>query len=188
MAFKNYTQLIDGTNVMTHIANATALSSALSSLPTSPVGQALYTCGLGLGYSAGSTALSGGCALDLDDFEFSDQWAPFWKSASFNLGGSTIVNGKSETSLNMGLTFNFGSKGQQESTITTAGLETDTKVFAFNQKMEIQEEKIYKLESELDSIRKELVSAKKEISSYKILSTRLDKLERLLTIKTASLK
>ena len=180
--------LIDGTNVMTHIANATALSSALSSLPTSPVGQALYTCGLGLGYSAGSTALSGGCALDLDDFEFSDQWAPFWKSASFNLGGSTIVNGKSETSLNMGLTFNFGSKGQQESTITTAGLETDTKVFAFNQKMEIQEEKIYKLESELDSIKKELVSAKKEISSYKILSTRLDKLERLLTIKTASLK
>ena len=61
----------------------------------------------------------------------------------------------------MGLTFNFGSKGQQESTITTAGLETDTKVFAFNQKMEIQEEKIYKLEGELDSIRKELVSAKK---------------------------
>ena len=104
----------------------------------------------------------------------------------------------------MGLTFNFGSKGQQKSTITTSSLETDTKMFSFNQKTERQEEKIYKLESELDDMKKqvasasklrgefntlkrELASAKREINSYKVLNARLDKLERLLSIQTAFL-
>ena len=77
-------------------------------------------------------------------------------------------------------------------------------MFAFNQKTERQEEKIYKLESELDDMKKqvasasklrgefntlmkELASAKREINSYKVLNARLDKLERLLSIQTASL-
>ena len=196
--------LIDGTNVMTHIANSTALSSALTSLPTTSKGEALYTCGLGMGYSAGSTAFAGGCALELGDLGFADDWSSVWKNASFNLGGSTVVSGKSESSIKMGLTFNFGSKGQQKSTITTSSLETDTKMFSFNQKTERQEEKIYKLESELDDMKKqvasaaklrgefntlkrELASAKREINSYKVLNARLDKLERLLSIQTASL-
>ena len=196
--------LIDGTNVMTHIANSTALSSSLTSLPTTSTGEALYTCGLGMGYSAGSTAFAGGCALKLGDLGFADDWSNVWKNASFNLGGSTVVSGKSESSIKMGLTFNFGSKGQQKSTITTASLETDTKMFAFNQKTERQEEKIYKLESELDDMKKqvasasklrgevntlkrELASAKREINSYKVLNARLDKLEKLLSIQIASL-
>jgi len=179
--------LIDGTNIMTHISNSTALSSALSSLPTSATGDALYNCGIGYGHSAGSSALSGGCAMELKNFKFTNEWNPFFKSATFNVGGSSIINGVDETSVKMGLTFALGSVPSEENLSTASLSESNIDFKLLESKSKQQQAKIQKLEQKLYKLSEELKIARNEITSNKLVNLRLERLEKQLNQQLAAL-